>query len=43
MTELHVTTCTIPAARLGAENPLPMFRHKRQDISVGLADNVPPE
>ena len=43
MTELKATTLTIPAARLGAENPLPMFRHPRQDLSVFLADNVPPE
>lgn len=43
MTELFFEPYAIPAADLGAENPLPYFRDERDDWEIKLADNVPEE
>jgi len=40
MTELRVATIHIPAAKLGDENPLPMFRHAATDITVNTDSSV---
>jgi len=43
MTELRCEAYTIPAADIGPENPLPVFRGTDDDSPVGLGDNVPDE
>ena len=41
MTELRQETYEVPAADLGAENPLPVFRNVEQDIKVDIDGSVP--
>lgn len=41
MTELRVESYTIPAAGLGPENPLPVFRSPRDDLDVKVDPGVP--
>jgi len=41
MTELRMQTIEMPAANLGGENPLPMFRGLAQDITVGIDGSIP--
>src|SRR5512141_1258632 len=41
MTELYAAPYELPAADLGPENPLPVFRGREEDGRVGLSDNVP--
>ncbi len=43
MTRLYEAPYTIPAANMGPENPLPMFRGPEDDSAIGLADDVPQE
>lgn len=44
MTELRVEPFVIPAANLGPENPLPVFRDPKPDRPVDFeANNIPPE
>ncbi|HQE84713.1 MAG TPA: DUF5107 domain-containing protein, partial [Candidatus Hydrogenedentes bacterium] len=43
MTELFFEPYEIPAADLGGENPLPVFRGDKDDLEIQLADNVPEE
>lgn len=44
MTQLRVEPFVIPAANLGPENPLPVFRDPHQDHPVDFAaNNIPPE
>ncbi|MDQ1256871.1 MAG: hypothetical protein QG656_1471 [Candidatus Hydrogenedentes bacterium] len=43
MTELTLEHYTIPAAYLGPENPLPMFRDVAEDSPVEFEDSVPVE
>lgn len=43
MTELRIEPYKIPAADLGPENPLPVFRAKKDDVEVAIHDSVPEE
>jgi tetratricopeptide (TPR) repeat protein len=43
MTELFFESYEIPAADLGGENPLPVFRGSSDDLEIKLADNVSEE
>ena len=43
MTELRIEPYQIPAADLGPENPLPVFRGPDEDGGQGVDDSVPPE
>lgn len=43
MTRLEVAPYEIPAADLGPENPLPVFRDENQDSSFDLDESVPAE
>ncbi len=41
MTELRLETYTIPAADLGPENPLPVFRGRSEHARIAVDDTVP--
>ncbi len=41
MTELRLDTYTIPAADLGPENPLPVFRGRSEHARIAIDDTVP--
>lgn len=43
MTTLRIAPYTLPAAELGPENPLPMFRGEEDDVAVELDASVPAE
>ena len=43
MTELRMESLTIPAADLGPENPLPMFRGEAEDVAVNVDGEVAEE
>ncbi len=43
MTTLHIEPYPIPAADLGSENPLPMFRGPDNDGTVNVDGDVPPQ
>ncbi len=43
MTELRIEPYEIPAADLGPENPLPVFRGPDENGGQGVDDSVPPE
>ncbi len=43
MTQLRMDTYTLPAADIGSENPLPMFRGTEDYSAIALDPNVPEE
>ncbi len=43
MTELRIKPYEIPAADLGSENPLPVFRAEKDNIKVSIHESVPEE
>jgi len=43
MTDLKIEEYGIPAADLGPENPLPVFRNADPNIKVGIDPSVPPD
>jgi len=43
MTELRIEPYELPAAPLGEENPLPVFRGQQDDSSFSVTASVPPE
>jgi hypothetical protein len=43
MTTLSITSLTLPAALLGPENPLPIFRDPQTDRMIPTAGSLPPE
>jgi hypothetical protein len=43
VTELRVETYEIPAADLGPENPLPVFRDQKVNLEFSLNPNIPEE
>ncbi len=43
MTELRIENVRLPGARLGEENPLPIFRDRTVNREVPLRESIPPE
>lgn len=43
MTQLKISTYTVPGARLGSENPLPHFRDPRVSLNIPAHPSLPPE